>query len=123
MPRTGDVILAMSIDAAVESDGDMQVVQTARYQFETEGNGFYIDFDFELDGAVTVEESSSGDWVEYTQRSSASNGERGVFTLEGNRLKIPTIPPRVGKRPLSAFATVSAMRPSGMPTRPSSTGR
>lgn len=84
----GDVILAMSIDAAVESDGDMQVVQTARYQFETEGNGFYIDFDFELDGAVTVEESSSGDWVEYTQRSSASNGERGVFTLEGNRLKI-----------------------------------
>ena len=83
-----DVILHMQVDAVVAKDGDMLVEQTAQYRFETEGNGFYIDFDFTLDGTLSVEEADGEDWVAYTRRSSASNGERGVYTLEGNRLKI-----------------------------------
>ena len=53
----------MAVDAVVESDGDMQVVQTAQYDFETEGNGFYIDFDFTLDGVVCLLYTSPGHWL------------------------------------------------------------
>lgn len=88
-----DVIRSMTVDAEVESDGGMLVVQTAQYNFQTSGNGFYIDFDFVLDGGVEVEEFTGGEWRQYTGRPVANNGSREVYTLEGGRLKIyyPTV--------------------------------